>query len=408
MNSLQNKIDVLAPSSVPTTIVVTSDVTEAVRITGDRNVHLDLGGHTWTPPEGEHAVFIDGGSVRISNGRIITNKGACVRMGAPNSTFHSNVKLDADLDLDSTEYPAVFISRGGNLVTSANMFAHNGNGEGTGCIQGNGTDSQWFNSATINGGSLISEGTAIYWPQVGTLNINGGTISGVTGVEVRAGALKVTGGTIMGTASPTSVTPNGNGSTSLGAGIAIAQHTTAQELSAIITGGSVMGFSAVYESNPEGNADAASTVSMEIVGGDFQAINGGTVAVYSETQKAFVSGGTFNTPISQDLCASGFEVSDKGDGSFGVVLDSWGSQAVGLGVGFVGMQRLVMRNKSLKYIPGGVPIPDPSFNPLCVLSATAKGGIDAWYDPANRKIVLYRNGSEISGEVEEVTIILIG
>ncbi len=150
---------------------------------------------------------------------------------------------------------------------------------------------------TINGGALTSsESTGIYFPGYGTLTIDDGEITGVTGIEIRAGELNMSGGTVTGTGSPIATAPNGNGTTSLGAGIAVAQHTTKLSITVNITGGSVNGHSALYESNPQKNGpEDIGKVNVTISGGEFKAINGGTNAVYSEDCKGFISGGIFSS-----------------------------------------------------------------------------------------------------------------
>lgn len=165
-------------------------------------------------------------------------------------------------------------------------------------VSGNGTAHN--TEITIKGNSkLTSNSQAIYHPQAGTLNIQSGTITGATGIEMRAGTLNVTGGTIIGTGTPTSVTPNGNGSTSDGAGIAVSQHTTKLPITVNISGGNISGYSALYESNPQQNdKDSIDKIQINITGGDFKATTGGTNAVYSEDKTGFISGGTYNSDVS--------------------------------------------------------------------------------------------------------------
>ena len=50
-----------------------------------------------------------------------------------------------------------------------------------------------------------------------------------------------------------------------------------------IEGGTIQGYSALYEANPEKNeAEAIAKVEINIAAGAFEAINGGSEAVYSE------------------------------------------------------------------------------------------------------------------------------
>ena len=165
-------------------------------------------------------------------------------------------------------------------------------------ICGNGT--KHGTTTAINGGSITSkESTGIYHPQYGVLNVNGGSITGgVTGIEIRSGELNMTGGVVTGLGNPTEVEPNGNGTTSSGAGIAIAQHTTKLPIALNVTGGTVEGFSAIYESNPQSNEpDALNKIELNINGGEFNAINNGTAVIFSQDFEDFVTKGEFNQPV---------------------------------------------------------------------------------------------------------------
>ena len=165
-------------------------------------------------------------------------------------------------------------------------------------ISGNGT--KHGTTIEINGGSIISkESTGIYHPQYGVLNVNGGSITGgVTGIEIRSGKLNMTGGVVTGLGNPTKVEPNGNGTTSSGAGIAIAQHTTKLPIALNVTGGTVKGFSAIYENNPQSNEkDALDKIKLNIAGGTYNAINGGTAVIHSEDFDGFILDGEFNHEV---------------------------------------------------------------------------------------------------------------
>ena len=187
-----------------------------------------------------------------------------------------------------------------------------------GVISGNGikntTDDNGGTEINISGGRIVStgEGNGIYHPQAGELKITDGEIIGATGVEIRAGNLTVSGGSITGTAKPTAVAPNGNGSTSDGVGVAVAQHTTKLPIGVTISGGTISGYSAFYESDPEGNQPT--DVKVAINGGNFKAINGGQVSVYSENCTKFISGGYFTSNPSAYLAAGkALVASDKDD-----------------------------------------------------------------------------------------------
>ena len=144
--------------------------------------------------------------------------------------------------------------------------------------------------------TIESGGDGIYAAGYAKWNIEGAKITGATGIEIRAGELTVSENTkITGTSVPTTVTPNGNGSTTEGAGIAIAQHTTGLPIDVKIISGDIKGFSALYESNPQKNsAENIAKVKIAVSGGNFTAINGGTNAIYSEDKNNFITGGTYS------------------------------------------------------------------------------------------------------------------
>lgn len=174
-------------------------------------------------------------------------------------------------------------------VLNINGGEINGNDFG---ISGNGT--RHHTEINISGGYIEGKATGIYHPQDGILNICGGTVEGGTGIEIRSGALTVTGGTITGTA-PFCVVQNGSGTTTDGAGIAIAQHTTKLPVNVNISAGNISGYYAIYESNPQNNAtDDLKNVVINITGGYYQTINGGPVPVYSQDKTGFISGGYFS------------------------------------------------------------------------------------------------------------------
>ena len=157
------------------------------------------------------------------------------------------------------------------------------------------------------------------------LNISGGTITGATGIEVRSGTVNITGGTIVGNGNPFESDPNGNGSTTTGAGIAIVQHTTKNSIDVSISSGNISGYRAVYESNLQNNEQTdIEKIDISITGGNFEAINGGTEAVLVDDKEIIsdiVSGGTFKGTLDESLIAPGVDFAVNPDGSIGVGAD---------------------------------------------------------------------------------------
>ena len=146
----------------------------------------------------------------------------------------------------------------------------------------------------INGGVLSSGSLAIYHPQVGNLTVNGGTLTGeFTGIEVRAGNVVINDGTITSTSDTFNCEPNGNGTTTTGAALAIAQHTTKQDISVEINGGTFNGIRAVNEANPQKN-DQTPNVDISIKDGEYI----GEISAVDVDN--FISGGSFSDPVSPE------------------------------------------------------------------------------------------------------------
>lgn len=386
-------------------ITFTENVTEAVVVPKGRNVILDLAGFEWTAPEGETPLTVEYATVIVRNGTMKSKGNACIRVGAKDATEASYVSLDAGVKLEVTGFAGVFILGKGHLDTSADISV---DGE-FGCIQGNGSEPYFDNSATIHAGKLESpKGVAIYWPQVGDLRIHGGEVVGQTGVEIRAGTFSMRGGTITGTAVPTQVTPNGNGSTSLGAGLAIAQHTTKLPISADVSGGTVQGYTAVYESNPEGNTpEELAGISVKLRGGEFKAVNGGKVAVYAEDVTGFISGGTYNTAVAPELVAPGISISKDAQGNTVTTRMVWKYPDSGAVLMGINMKRLIMTCEAMTYPAGGISVAGMGISPVAAV-ANVPGGAQAFVDSETKAIKLYSNGAELKGDFKDVSIIVFG
>ena len=240
-----------------------------------KTVTLDLAGYTITRTANDTL-----GAIRVL-GELIVNDSSANKTGG----------------ISGGDY-AIVVGWKGYEGDGAKLTINGGTFTGGYAITGNGTvptgnnKTNWGTEITINGGIITGTDVGIYHPQVGTLTINGGTISGATGVEVRGGTLEITGGDISATSNTYSSVANGNGATSTGVAVAVAQHTTKQDINVTISGGELSGVMAFAEENPEANADPA--VTIDITGGEFD----GDVAV-TDDQSTEISGGTFNTDVSE-------------------------------------------------------------------------------------------------------------
>lgn len=216
----------------------------------------------------------------VNIGKDVTLKGWAGLFVNPRNSYDSygNYSLEANID--------------GTLigVNDANNYVGAG-------LYINGANVTVDPAITVNiSETAVLEGTGhgIYGAGYAVYNTCGTIIGGHTGVEIRAGQLNVTGGTITGNGVPTEVEGNGSGATTIGAGIAVAQHTTKLPTELNVTGGVINGYTALNQSNPQNNDDeSVAKVKLSVSGGTFNVINGGTNAVYSENFTGFITGGTF-------------------------------------------------------------------------------------------------------------------
>lgn len=194
---------------------------------------------------------------------------------------------------------------GGTLISDSTALISNGSISG----RSEGTNAKF----TITGGNVISNnGPAIYAPQPnGETNISGGTIRGdESAIEIRAGSLNITGGTLISTATTYVVNSNSNGSTTIGAAVAIAQHNTRLPITTHICGGHFQAVTPFSIANPQGNdEESAALVSAYIDQpcGElfFESTGDSSIQVQNMPNESFVSGGTYTYSV-VDYLADGY------------------------------------------------------------------------------------------------------
>ena len=290
-------------------IKLSTDVTISEKITISKNILLDLGTHTLTSefaPTAEDYALVAEGNVTIQNGSIVTTKDkaravnnskgnlnlenviitAKGQVGVGNSATSGNVSIKNCKINSETAYAVASFAKNANVVMDINKSEMSG---AYGAFYHNGTASGLTLSVTET--TMSSEnGEGMYLAGDAVTTLSNCTITGVTGVEIRAGKLTVNGGSLKATAAY-SVNPNGNGSTTEGAAIAIAQHTTKKNIEVTLNGGTYTGEKAISESNPQRN-DPAPQVAMSVTAGTFM----GDVVTADVTN--FISGGTFSSDVS--------------------------------------------------------------------------------------------------------------
>ena len=292
---------------------------DAVEITN--NVTIDLHGFSITSSNTTSGkVIIANANVTIkdstSGGRIEStsekkDSSAAIRVGTAETDKDITVTIEGgtikgrDCGIFVAGINSKLVVNGG-YIEGTNGFGVSGNGS----MSNNNTTSECGpTTITINGGKIIGGGTGIYHPQVGELTINNGEITGETGIEIRSGDLNVNGGVITATGNPTSTDPNGNGSTTVGAAIAVVQHTTKQPINVKINGGSFNGVSALYEANPQSNPkEATEKISIVVNGGTFN----GAVNKAEDGSSLGVMGGTFNSDVTDYVGENTLVVENNG------------------------------------------------------------------------------------------------
>ena len=224
-------------------------------------------------------------NVTIENSEIIS-EGSTLSYGVLVHGGYSNE--EASEAVSDTNYKTYYQLNITGSKIAANAFAVMGNGATHGTV---------FN---ITASTIESkEAAAIYHPQYGVLNILGteNKITGETGIEIRAGILAVEGGTISG-GSDFETGPNGNGSTSTGAAIAIVQHTTRLPINVTLSDGNYSGARAIFEANIQGNsAEDLEKISLTVKGGTYSG------EVLTEDLTNYVSGGSFDTAVKPEYVA---------------------------------------------------------------------------------------------------------
>lgn len=288
-------------------IRLTADVEAELSIAKD--CVIDLGGHTISTPDYAFDVYA---GLELSNGHIKTT------VDDNTCTIWLNQKAQVKISSDVTiERPAQGFAIGywADCTAASLDFAGAING-GNGITVNGLITGETANTLLLDGAAINVAGHGIYQAGNATTSFTGqaSTITaGSTGIEVRAGKLTVSNCSITG-GEDFACNPNGNGTTTDGAGIAIAQHTTKLAIDVAIEGGTIAGAYSVYESNPQQNdADSIAKVNLSITGGSFK---GG---VHSEDLTGFITGGSFDSDPSACI-AQGYSATQT-NGSYTVASD---------------------------------------------------------------------------------------
>ena len=231
------------------------EITAAFVVDGGAQFSIDNG--TVTAPANNDVIY-------IKNGKATVEAGATLYASTDCAVFLKNT-TDAKAELALDVY--------GKLYSKADT--------GYAVIQGNGLNVVASEIEIFKGAEVAHDfDTAIYHPQNGTLTVGEATIKGTTGIEMRAGSLVVNGATITATGTPASTDENNNGTTTVGAAIALSQHSTKLPTSVEVKAGTLNGAYAFLQYN--GNETPSTEISAKIAAGT--TINGAVATA----EKGFV------------------------------------------------------------------------------------------------------------------------
>ena len=255
----------------------------------DANIVLNLNNHSiFAAAEAK----INGCLIAVPNGTTLTIEGCGnIYSSAPDGSdsVYGAIQVTTKETYDASKLAKLIINNG-NISGYYYAIVGNGNRGNTEII--------------VNGGHLFTTsttGVAIYNPQSNSnVIVNGGFIESPVCVEMRSGDLTINGGFLTSNTAPTTITANGNGTTTVGSAIAVAQHHTKNPINVIVNNGVIKGYHALYQANPEKNDEAAiALVNMNVNNGTFIAINGGSMPVYSENKEGFIKKGSFVPSIDE-------------------------------------------------------------------------------------------------------------
>lgn len=251
---------------------------------GTINRTVDLNGHTWTytGTDTNCAAFeVNNPNVTLTvkSGKVVSNS----MIGLIPSAMGGTITYD----------------NSGLVFESVQATANGNSGIET---NGNNTnDTVTLKDSTLN----VPNGFGIYFPSSGTLTIDNSKITAMTlGVQVCSGSLDIKGADtkIEVTGDPVPKTEN-DGAIQDGAAISIVNRTGYKGLDKItVTEGT-------FKANGKNAAVKAYNWANQ------------TASNFTASDKVAISGGSYSTPVAENLCAEGFVPVTNGDGTYGVQPD---------------------------------------------------------------------------------------
>ena len=266
------------------TVTLLGDVTTKATIPAEKTITIDLNGKTL---KHEGQVLDIYGNLTIKHGTVELSSGNAKAAIWLNKTAKLTVESDATVSVPTSNFAIGLWSdcTAAELMVKGTLKGGNG-------LTVNGNIVTLGNKVTVDGATIEYEGHGIYQAGVSDIIVKNANIKGSTAIEVRAGKMTVESGTFTATATEYKCDPNGDGTTTEGAALAIAQHTTKKDIGVTINGGTFNGIKALNESNPQNN-DPAPQVDLKVTDGTFN----GDVSI-TDDKNTSISGGTFTSDVS--------------------------------------------------------------------------------------------------------------
>ena len=262
------------------TIQLLTDTTENITIAANKQITLDLNGHTINGGTGNaKAAILNMGNVTITD----TSAGKT-----------GTIKRDDQGVAGETSY-YVIDNNGTMVIDQANVFNNSGS-KGSSLIRNGGVDN--VSSLTINGGTFEQQNfIAVKNDSNGELAINGGTLTSSQSVVQNWNKAQILGGNLTGIIWTDSWTEAGT------------------------VGETVIGGDARFTGRIYMDVSSPNPSTLKIEGGSLDVTKWTVTSAAAEADATIaVSGGTFTAAVPENYCAEGYVPVTNADGTYGVAV----------------------------------------------------------------------------------------
>ena len=261
------------------TIQLLTDATENITIAANKQITLDLNGHTLNGGTGNAEATI------LNKGNLTITDMSAGKTGA--------IKRDDQGAQGETSY-YVIDNNGTMVIDQANVINNSGS-KGSSLIRNGGVDT--VSSLTINGGTFEQQNfIAVKNDGNGELTINGGTLTSKQAVVQNWNKAQILGGNLMGGYLWTD------------------SYTEAGTVGETVIGGDAQFTGTIYMDVTSSNPST-----LKIEGGKLNVTSWRvTDAAAAVNASIAVSGGTFTAAVPESYCAAGYAPTANADGTYGV------------------------------------------------------------------------------------------